>query len=317
MPSRLLALVVFAGLCTSAAAQHGPPVPRTPDEEGGAPAASRPRPEASLFLGLQHDFASEFDDAAGDVAITRVGAGLDVSIPLDDRQRFVVAFFNEFSNYEFDDATAIAGTTGEPWDDVLEHYLGVTYRSRVSDHWGVFAGASVDASYQTSADFGDSTTFGGQVGGTYSPNDKVTLGLGILVSTRLEDDVFVIPFPVVNWTISDRWSFHTGRSHGRGLRAEVAFTPIEPLTLALGAGVEAREFRLEDTGPIPDGVVRDWRVPVSLVAKWSFSKQVSVQAEVGADVFTNYTVDDSAGNELDDVDGNAAVFAGIGATFNF
>lgn len=317
MSTRIFALLALAGLCASAAAQHGPPVPRTPDEEGGAPAAERPRPEASLYFNLQHDFAAEFDDAPGDVSITRAGLGLDVSIPFDDRQRLVVAFYNELSNYEFDDATSIAGVTGEPWDNVLEHYLGLTYRTSINDQWRVFVGGTLDSSYETGADFGDSLTFGAQLGATYSANDNVTIGLGVLVSSRLEDDVLVVPFPIINWTISEKWSLHTGRSHGRGLRAELAFSPIEQLTLALGAGVEAREFRLEDTGPIPDGVARDWRVPVSLVARWDFSKQVSIHAEVGADVFTNYTVDDASGNELDDVDGNAAVFAGVGATFNF
>lgn len=308
-------LALLAGLAPAALAQQGPPVPEYNPADGGAPARDVDV-NATFSLRARYALASEFNEGEGDVSVGRVGADADVRIGLAERHTLIVSFGSEFSAYDFGEATSIAGTN-EPWDDVLAHSVGVTYRGRVTDQWGVILGVSALASYQQGADVSDSITFGGRVGGTYSASENFTIGLGVLVSSRLEENTIIIPFPILDWTITKQWAVRTGRGSTRSLRLEVAYTPIEELTLSLGGGVEAREFRLDDSGPIPDGVGRDWRAPVSLAAEWRVGKQLTILAEVGADLWQNYTIDDTTGAELADVDADIAIFAGVGVRLNF
>jgi hypothetical protein len=308
------ALFAAAG---TALAQQGPPVPEYRQDEGGAPASEERRPEASFSLFTNYAFPSDFDDAPGDVSIWRAGGMLDVSIPVRERDSVIVSFGTEFSSYDFDTGTSIAGTN-EPWDDVLENFLLVSYRARVHPQWTVLAGAGANASYQSGADFGESVTFLGKAVGLYHARDGLSMGLGVLVSSRLEEDVIAIPFPVIDWSVSDKWSVRTGGSmSGRGWRIEVGWQATETFSLSLGTGLEAREFRLDDAGPIPDGVGRDWRAPASLVANWKPVPQVTLRAEVGAIVFQNFAADDSTGAELADVDADPTVFIGLGASLGF
>ncbi|GJQ29216.1 MAG: hypothetical protein HBSAPP03_11000 [Phycisphaerae bacterium] len=316
MSRSVLMLVALAGLAPAAFAQQGPPVPEYNPADGGAPPRDGPKVNATFDFGGRFSFPSDFSDGPGSVSVARAGGSIDVAIDPSDSTRFIVSFGTEYSTYDFDEDTSIA-STNEPWDNVLSHTVAVTYRGKVSPQWHVILAASADASYEVGADFADSLTFGGRVGATYSAHERLTVGLGVLVSTRLEDDPIIIPFPILDWQITDQWSLRTGRGSARGVRLEVAFAPNESLTFSLGGGVEAREFRLDDAGPIPDGVGRDWKAPVSLAVEWKLGEQVTLLGEAGVNLWQNYTIDDANGDELADADADLGFFAGLGVRVRF
>lgn len=316
MLGRILLIAALAGSVDVALGQQGPPVPEAPSDEGGVARAPFSL-NAAFDAYAEHAFASDLDDPdQGSVSVTRVGGVLDVVIPLREGHKLIPSFGSEYSRYNFDEDTLIAGTD-QPWDDVLEHRVGLTYQGKVNEHWGVIAGGSLDASYQTGADFGDSLTYGARLGATYTRDEKLTIGLGVAAFTRLEDGVLIIPFPVINWKISEQWSVRTGSRGVRGLRGEVVYSPFERFSFSVGAGVEGREFRLDEDGPISGGVGRDWRVPVSFIAQWHVAKQVTLRGEVGAHFFQSYTIDDINGNEVADADAGMAPFVGVGVAFTF
>lgn len=313
-------------LAAAAYAQVGPPVPSEGDPpvgggESGAPAqegegsseGSKVNAELTLF-GL-HIFSSGFDGAAGDVSVTRIGEQLRVSVPRGDRSAFLLGFDAMHSWYEFDGATGFV-TSGEPWENATELDFSAGYRGAIGDHWGFVVGANVNAAFETGGDFGDSLTFGGRAGFTHSSSDTLTLGLGVAVSSRLEDDVLAVPFPVLSWQVSDRWLVASyGDSRGTGLG--VSYMPNDAWTFTLRAGLGAHEFRLDETGPVPDGVGRTWHVPVEFIAAWKIDPQVTLQAGVGYEAWQQYTLDDSEGNELAEFDADPALVVGIGVEFTF
>lgn len=313
-------------LAAAAHAQVGPPVPSEgePPVGGSEPKAPAPESEgmgegskvnAELTLFGLHIFSSGFDGAAGDVSVTRLGEQLRVSVPRGERSAVLLGFDAMHSWYEFDGATDFVAS-GEPWENATELDFSAGYRGAIGEQWGFIVGANVNAAFETGGDFGDSLTFGGRAGFTYSASKSLTLGLGAAVSSRLEDDVLAIPFPVLSWQVSDRWLVASyGDSRGTGLG--VSFMPNDAWTLTLRAGLGAHEFRLDETGPVPDGVGRTWHVPVEFIAAWKIDPQVTLQAGVGYEAWQQYTLDDSEGDEIAEFDADPALVVGIGVEFTF
>jgi hypothetical protein len=322
-----LAMVPVCVMTAAAAAQHGPPTPTAAEDPPGGGSASRPeeakaatedggpKVSASLEVFVNHVLSSDFDGQPGDVGVTRAGADLSVSVPLGERRSLGFGLGAMHSWYEFDGATGFV-SSGEPWENITELDLSAVYRGPINESFGYLVGANVNASLESGADFSDSLTFGGRVGFTYAVSDTATIGLGVGVSSRLEDDAVVIPFPVLSWQFAEGWRLHSyGSSRGSGLA--VSYSPCETWTLTLRGGFEAHEFRLDETGSTPDGVGRSWHLPVEFLAAWKAHEQVTVKASVGVMAWQRYTLDDSAGNEIAEMDADPSVVFGVGVELVF
>lgn len=301
---------------TSAERDTPPPTDLAPSDTPAPESPEWPRINASLSLDAAHAFEADFDNAPGSVGVSRFSAELDVSIALDERQAFIVSLSSEYAAYDFSDATGFVSGTSEPWDDVLEQMLSLTYRRRVSDQWSVLAGLSVRSSAEVGADFSDSLTYAARAGAVYALNEKTRLGLVVVVDTRLEDNTLFFAFPVIDWQFADRWSLRTSGS-SRGARLTLGYQATEQLELGLGVGVLGREFRLDDNGPVPDGVARDLGVPVVLTARWTPTQQVTISAQAGAFVYRNLELKDANGDKITDLDADISPFVGVGVSFDF
>ena len=118
------------------------------------------------------------------------------------------------------------------------------------------------------------------------------------------------------WQFAERWSLSSyGNPRGAGLA--LAYQPCDTWTIALRAGFDAHEFRLDDAGPSAGGVGRVWRIPVEVMASWKVASQVTLSASVGLEGWQRYTLDNATGDELGEFDANAAFVVGVGAEFTF
>ncbi len=166
-------------------------------------------------------------------------------------------------------------------------------------------------------DLADALTVGGLVGVRYQLNESVALSTGVLVRQRLEDDLLIVPSISVEWTINDTWDLQVG---ARGLDVELSYRPDDTdWRLYVNAAIEAREYRLEEDGPIPSGVLRDWKLPLTLGLEWTPAEGVFLQAFGGISLTENITIDDRNGNELVDADrdGELSGVVGLRGGFRF
>ncbi len=258
-------------------------------------------------IGLKSDFrASE-----GDVQVSRVRAALGLGMPLGDRSTLDISFDNEWSFYDFSGATGFGST--DPWDNVWERGLRVVFSTQETANLAWFIGGDVTASGENGADFGDSVTYGGLGGVKYHFSDSFTAGIGIYARSRLEESILFLPYFAFEWKLSPAWVLSS--LNGRSLLLSYAAT--DTLSLFLEGGYEAREFRLDDQGPSPDGLGKDRRAPVAVGAAWNITPKLSLTGKLGAYAWQRYRLDESDGTKIAQFEADPAAFFAFEVRFAF
>lgn len=299
LPAVLLSL---AGVLTA-------PAPARQDEPD---TRADPLAKFSFSLRSQGSYVASSDlDGGGDVSVGRVGPTLGIRYAPDEASSLDLSLGAEFSFYDFGNATGIVAG-GDPAGDFAEYTLGARYTAKADDRWRWFVGGRASWAGEESKNLGDGFTGGGFAGATYNVNDSLTIGLGVAVRSRIEDDALVYPLPVIDWRIDQQWSLATAEN---GLR--LTYAPFDHWSFFAAGGWESHEFRLLSDGPIPDGVMRDDRVPVVAGVNWRPDPHVELEAALGMSVWNQYEFLDSTGAKIADPDADAALMGSLSARIRF
>lgn len=271
--------------------------PPTPPPATGA--AAPPAREVRFSVGMRGelDFNADFDKGTGDLTVTRFGLGIGSSIPADARGQLQLGIDYEFSHYSFGSTTVLAGTS-TPWEDIHREEFTATYSRQQSQQLAWFIGGSIGASGEDGASFSDSLFESGFGGVRYAFSESFVVGLGVAVRTQIEDSLLFVPLPMVNWKIADQWTLSSGSRPG----LKLSYTPWENWTFALSGEYQFRDFRLDEHGPIPNGVGRETRFPVELSVGYAAGKQITLEAGLGYSFAQNLEVLNSSGNKIADQD---------------
>lgn len=209
----------------------------------------------------------------------------------------------DYLDFNFENPVAFGGVA--PWDKVQRYGLAIPVMFRVADGWVMGATPTVDWFREYGAR-ADALTWGATFSAVrvYADGNRVGLGLGAFYKF---EDRSLFPFLVVNWRLSDRWRLvnplPTGPTGGAGL--ELAYEFSSALNLGIGAAFREYRFRLDDDGPVPEGIGSERGVPVFLRASYAVHPQVELRAYAGVITGGRLRVEDPAGNLLrqDDLDG--------------
>jgi hypothetical protein len=286
-----------------------------PNPATAPPAQSPPARQIHFSLTPRTELngSADFDGATGDMASDRVGLGFGMSIPADQRGELSLGFDFEFSHYSFGTGATLAGIT-DPWADIHREELTLSYSHQQDQQLAWFIGASLGASGEEGAKFGDSL-FGSVFGGArYALSPQLVVGLGLAVRSQIEDNALFVPLPVVNWRFNEQWTLSSTAAHP-GLK--LSYAPWENWTFSLSGEYDYRDFRLDNRGPIPGGVGRETRVPVMLSAKYAAGKQILVEAGLGYAVAQNLQVLNGAGNKIADQDLKGSIVFRLEFTYRF
>ena len=270
-------------------------------------------PSESAFMGeTGYAFQGETDiDGGGTVEVNRFDAAVRGRIDLMEPLRWTNTFSFGVNDYDFDGGGFSAGN---PWETILNMRLASTLRYALNDQWGVSAGGVFMFSPETGADWGDSFNGGGLLGVDFRPNESFFVSLGVAVISQIEDDVAVTPSVVMNWVPAERWAVRVGSvpvTGGAAAAGEVAYRVADPVELGLGLLFNQRRFRLDDSGPAPDGVGEDSVMPLRLRVGWDITQQISLHAFCGVALAGEVQLDDQSGSKLNRQDYDPAPYAGI------
>lgn len=318
-PNALMTLLAIAALPTIALAQTDNNTdPGDADDaaqiERAAPASLTISPYA---FGSFHADA-DLDTDIGEFAFSSFRTGINITKRVGDRGQLGANIGFGLLDYDITpSATSVANDAadiGVGLDDVYESEIILSYVHRGEGKWAYQFGAGVVSAGEDGADFGDTLDFLGTAGFRYQYDDKLSLGLGVLVKTRLEDDALIIPVPQIRYQINDQWVLESQRA-GLALSYEAS----DELTYGIMGEYLNSTFRMNDTHAaiVSEGVVNHTRVPVSIFAEYKPSDQIQMNARVGASLAGNIEFLDNAGNDVTDQDIDTAIFGSLNVSFRF
>ncbi|MEL7472228.1 MAG: DUF6268 family outer membrane beta-barrel protein [Planctomycetota bacterium] len=270
----------------------------------------------TLTVDGSHHLQADLDDE-GDLAVSRVASAIGVGGRIGNQVDAQLTFASEFSFYDFDGATSF-DADGDPFDTTYQYDINGFLRGQIDPRWGWFAGGGVTWAGEAGASASQNLRGRGFGGVTYAVSDNLRVGLGVGAFSRLEDSTLIVPIPTLRWQIDERSSLATGGEGGiGGLGVRYTYRPNEQWALFAQGRFVGREYRLDDDGPIPEGVARDDRIELSVGANYNATPNLSLNARVGFDVFSEIEIDDRSGNQIAEEDLDPSLVFGLGLRVRF
>jgi hypothetical protein len=303
-------LIALTLLLAPLAAQEVPEGADAAPEEG--PPGPIFEPELRLDLSEMVVFGGDLEGPTGEVDLLISGASIDVRLPVGRFTQIGAQVGYEHRLYDWHDGEGVFAGTDEPWEDVHTLSIGGSLLQPVSRTWAIFGRGGVRMSVAEGADLDDGATMNLMAGIGKRFDENLTLGVGVMVATRLEEDPLIIPAPQIDWQIDEHWRVHT-----RGPGAELELTLDEDWQVFGRAGWESRTFRLPDDSIRASGVVKDQRVPLTLGTRWQLHEHLELTFEGGLDVHRELELADSEGKNDRDLDAEPGGFLGISVELGF
>jgi hypothetical protein len=247
-----------------------------------------PKREFQVNPGFSHTFDAEFDELDTDISVTRFDTRVAYIMDAGPGELGLGGFY-EFSWYDLDVAD----------DEELNFHrlsLDAYYKGMVNENWGYFGYGAITFAADTDADFTDG--FMGTIagGGRYVWSEDLSLGLGIAVSTALEDDPRVWPVIALNWNINDRWNLRT--LNGATITYDV--TGERKWFVDAGVRYQLREYRLDEDVFGDDASIVESMVVVEGGVTYRWSPNFAVRGFVGVAAARNYEFRNDDDDIVDD-----------------
>jgi hypothetical protein len=279
------------------------------------PASAQSSPWRS-FVSVSPVFEEADLDSGGQLDISGVILRAGTSRDIDGGNRAGITLNYDYFDYSFDDPVAFGGVA--PWDEVQRYGFSLPLSLAMRDGWTIGVTPSFDWFREDGAKSSESLVWGGTVSGVKRfPNGNL-LGLGVGGFDGLEDTKF-FPFPIVSWRLSKRWQLvnplAAGPTGPAGLELDYLFD--NGWSLGLGAAYRSTRFRLDETGPTPDGIGEITGVPVFLRATNTFANAYTLNLYAGVVADGKLRVEDSSGNKLREEDFDLAPLVGFNLTARF
>lgn len=257
--------------------------------------------------------AADFDAGDGDLSRTVVGVSSGATITMSPRFQLRIDGRGEYRHYEFSDAHDFDPQGGDPFDSLYRAYVDGLALFQVSERWQVAGGVRISSQGETDADVND--TLGGRLYAAplFKVNEDLTVGLGVVVQSRLEDNALVAPAPLIRYRLSEAYSFELNALEG----VELRWDPSERYGLALEFDWAYNDFRLDDDNFARDGVFRETTVHVGLHGVWRPTANLDLTAGIGSFVWQEIELLDAGGNELSQDNLLPSGYVSLGMQYRF
>ena len=266
----------------------------------------------SVSASYIHQFDTDIG-RSGEFRLDRVLARADGKRKISEAVRLGIGANYDYSDYSF--TGTLNDQIADPWNEVHALNLSVSALFDLDRNWMLFVAPSVGVAAEAGADWGDSMGYGGIVWTSYRFSPSLTLGLGAGVFSKPEE-VSAFPLIIVDWKITDRLRManplQAGPTGPAGLELSYTFNDF---TIAAGGSYRSARFRLDDHGPVSNGVGEDRSFPLWVRFSAKVGKAGTLGLYSGAMVGGKMTIEDSRGHKIFDESYDASPF--IAATISF
>lgn len=278
----------------------------------------RPASGWSLFArgGYLHQLEADIDDG-GSFRVNRFSIQTGPAFRTEKSTGISLSVGYGFDGYEFSSTSGFGGR--RPWDDIHSIRLSIPVSWKMSQKWSGFISPIVRSTGGKEANFSDTITGGGFAGFSYRFSDRLTLGPGIGIMTKLEDSTQFIPVLVINWKITDTLNLNTGRGIGATLGPGLSldWRPSRTWIFSFGGRYESLRFRLDENGDVPNGIGVDRAFPLFAGVGYSFTPLIRMSLISGVDVGGELGLEDENGQSLTEVDHDPVGFVGFAFSARF
>ena len=236
-------------------------------------------------------------DGGGRLNVARYNAALDMSSRASKDLRLGLSLAYEYDDYDFSGLTKFP--VARPWSEVNRFGISVPVQYTFTDNWRLFVSPSVQWAGESRAKWDDALSYGAVAGISYKIRSDTLIGLGVGVYSNIEKTT-VFPYITVNWQMTERLRlinpFRTSPAGPAGL--ELAYAIDKYWETGLGAAYRSYRFRLEEDGPIPNGIGEYKTVPVFTRVSYKFTPQIRIDVYGGATFVNKIYIEDQDGHEL-------------------
>ena len=260
-----------------------------------------------LYMGYGHLFKTDIDGSGN---VSRDGFRLlyngEISFTSDFKLTNIVSY--DFYHYDFSSSSRFQ------WNDIhFANYVPL-FTWKANDQWSLLAAPIVRLNIEGDAKLKDGVRGGGIVGFYYIYSPTLSLGLAIGALDQIEDDVQIVPIPVINWKFADDWMLRTGVSNlgaQNGLGASIGWQWTPKVELVGGVQFQRRRFRLNTN----DRVGQETRIPVYGKLSFAMTPRGKLELYTGVAAGGELRLETKHGKKIREKDYD--VTAMVGAQLNF
>ena len=318
-------LLVLAGCLAVIPAGPAASQQAGPTDAADAPSRDAPRDQPqkwainyTILGGAEHQFETDLDGDNGEFDLTHFHIGLGVGMQFSDRLRLDLALGYAYDGYDFSGDAGFGAV--DPWDNVNSMLIGARLTWVISQQWSVFGGPFLAFSAESGADIGDALTGGGVLGVGFRASDNFSLGVGIGITSEIEDDATVFPVISLNWKPTETLTVSSIGSVGVAGRGglEIAWQFAEGWTFGGGVQYRSSRFRLDDNVPAArDGVGEHTALPIYGKVTWNPHPRAQLGLVAGVAAAGELRLEDEDGDRLAEEDYDLAPFVGVRFTLRF
>jgi len=280
---------------------------------------AKPDTKWSTFVraGYVYQFDTDIENSKGSFTSDRLFIQPGITYALDHTRSFSFAIGYGYDGYNFKGETGFSAS--KPWDDIHTFRFSTPIRVNKGRNWSFFIVPTLRITGENGADISDSLTGGGFAGFAYRFNERFSIGPGIGIVTQIEDDASIFPVLVINWKITDRLSFETGRGIGATLGPGISLSwkLTEQFHFSLGGRFEKLRFRLDDKAETPKGIGQDESFPLFGGITYRFRSSGTISLIGGLETGGELQLEDQHGNVLEKQDYESAPFIGFSFSYRF
>ncbi len=247
-----------------------------------------------VFARALHQWDTRIGAGLGDYAVTRLTADVRVAKNLSSRFQLAGDLAAERGTFDFSNPAGLVPVgVGDLGGSMTGLRAGLGASWSISRAFGVTLGATARWLWMDGADIGDSVQPGVLAAVRLRLFGSTDVFVGGSFTKGLEGDPYVLPVLGLGGGAGgadSRWHVEA-----RGAGFGVTYDLTSCLTLGLVVGYERRDVRLAPDDRLPDGVLRERRLPVSLEVGWRMRRESFLLLSAGASVWNRITLLDSDG----------------------
>jgi hypothetical protein len=276
---------------------------------------AQPRASSSVAITPVYQFDGDLD-SGGDAGYAGVFTSLGHNWVLSARATLGLGLSLDYEDWHFSDIAAFDGR--QPWTDLYRAGISAPYSYTTDGGWRWTFSPTLEYAGEAGASASDALEYGALLSAARRLGPDLTLGVGVGVYERIEQ-TRAFPFLIVNWRITDRLRLTNplpaGPSGPAGL--ELSYALGSGWEIGIAAAVRSFRFRLDEEGPIPNGVGENAYVPLVARIGRQFSDTLTLNLYAGAALAGNLRIEDPDGNRLYDEDRDPAALIGLSLVGRF